>query len=363
MKQTIGRTLSFGVLLTMLEFFMGPMTQDKLPGYRGRVIAAPSPQSDAAVLKILDLPVFIVGAPRSGTTWVQRLLLSHPAVCGGQESHFFNILAPVMRTFDKGAEGSRRVGLACYWTTPGFHDQLRALWYSTMAPVVRQAQSPTVLIEKTPAHSLYMKEILRLLPRSRFIHVIRDSRSVVASLLAASRAEWGRGWAPNTAREAAIDWWRCVNAARRAGNEMNPQDYMEVFYEDLSHDPQAEVRRLFDFIEHPLTSEECGEIVERQALSEQKRIGGTPLNWYAGSSPPRHSLPEPAGFLRQGRVDGWKQDLGPWQKLIVWRFTRRLMWECGYTWSGRNEKRRCCGPAITREIKNPEWPSLDEIRD
>src|SRR5947208_10995760 len=40
--------------------------------------------------------VFIVGAQRSGTTWLQRLLASHPAIAGGQESHLFSgYLAPL----------------------------------------------------------------------------------------------------------------------------------------------------------------------------------------------------------------------------------------------------------------------------
>ena len=42
-------------------------------------------------MSLLDRPpVFIVGAQRSGTTWVQRLLCSHPRIVGGQESHLFS---------------------------------------------------------------------------------------------------------------------------------------------------------------------------------------------------------------------------------------------------------------------------------
>src|SRR5687768_17973655 len=44
-----------------------------------------------------DAPVFVIGSPRSGTTWVQRLLVAHPAVCGGQESHFFAAFGPPLR--------------------------------------------------------------------------------------------------------------------------------------------------------------------------------------------------------------------------------------------------------------------------
>lgn len=33
--------------------------------------------------------VFIVGSPRSGTTWLQRLLATHPQIKTGQESRIF----------------------------------------------------------------------------------------------------------------------------------------------------------------------------------------------------------------------------------------------------------------------------------
>ncbi|MBI3001835.1 MAG: sulfotransferase, partial [Deltaproteobacteria bacterium] len=41
--------------------------------------------------------MLIVGCPRSGTTWLQRLLASHPKIITGQESHVFdNYVGPQM---------------------------------------------------------------------------------------------------------------------------------------------------------------------------------------------------------------------------------------------------------------------------
>ena len=44
--------------------------------------------------------VFVVGAQRSGTTWLQRLLLEDPRCCGGQEAHFFATFGRVLHEFD-----------------------------------------------------------------------------------------------------------------------------------------------------------------------------------------------------------------------------------------------------------------------
>ena len=66
--------------------------------------------------RLLLRPLFIVGAPRSGTTWVQRLLLSHPAIRGGQESNFFCAFGPVLQMYRFGETPGRLAGLPNYWT-------------------------------------------------------------------------------------------------------------------------------------------------------------------------------------------------------------------------------------------------------
>src|SRR5205085_953700 len=44
--------------------------------------------------------LFVVGCPRSGTTWIQRLLATHPCVRTGQESDLFDLyIGPQLRTW------------------------------------------------------------------------------------------------------------------------------------------------------------------------------------------------------------------------------------------------------------------------
>jgi aminoglycoside phosphotransferase (APT) family kinase protein len=45
--------------------------------------------------------VFLVGCPRSGTTWHQKLLASHPRIRSGEESHFFSLyVGPQLRAWN-----------------------------------------------------------------------------------------------------------------------------------------------------------------------------------------------------------------------------------------------------------------------
>src|SRR5205823_957842 len=70
----------------------------------------------------------------------------------------------------------------------------------------------TVVLEKTPAHTLHVPLIRRVVPQARFIHVIRDPRTVVSSLLDAAGRSWGSNWAPRDPYGAALLWQQHVEA-------------------------------------------------------------------------------------------------------------------------------------------------------
>src|SRR4051812_17051709 len=100
--------------------------------------------------EILDRPVFVVGAPRSGTTWLQQLLVAAPQIVGGHESQFFVELAPVWRNYQVGQKGSRMGGLHNYWLPQDFHAQICQLWYRTMGSLLQSKPGATYLSEKSP---------------------------------------------------------------------------------------------------------------------------------------------------------------------------------------------------------------------
>jgi hypothetical protein len=65
--------------------------------------------------------VFIVGCPRSSTTWLQRLLASHPAIKTGPETDMFsNYVGRAIRAFRADRHRPRRKGLQCYLSEADF---------------------------------------------------------------------------------------------------------------------------------------------------------------------------------------------------------------------------------------------------
>src|SRR5918911_4747159 len=122
-----------------------------------------------------DNLVCIVGCPRSGTTWVQRLLAGPPRVRTGQESDVFDIyVGPQLRAWrrelDPTASGRGGVGLACYFDDDSFMRVLRRYASDLLQPMLGELGAEELFLEKTPSHALYIPEIMELFPGTRFVH-------------------------------------------------------------------------------------------------------------------------------------------------------------------------------------------------
>src|SRR5437667_790523 len=113
--------------------------------------------------KTIDAPVFIVGSPRSGTTWVQQLLLGSDEVCGGQESFFFKLFAPPIEEYIKPWEEFRYVGLRNYLTREQVFEAIYSLWRQMILLMVEQKPTAHIFLEKTPDHAFALSEIHALL--------------------------------------------------------------------------------------------------------------------------------------------------------------------------------------------------------
>lgn len=281
--------------------------------------------------------VFLVGAPRSGTTWLQRLLASHPRVQTGQESRVFDAyLGRHLRTWDAEVERRTRpglaarpgVGLGAYLRREDVVDSLRF----TVAKMTAAAglQPGEVFLEKSPGHAQFLPEIRAVFPEARFIHIHRDPRDVIGSILIASRS-WGRDWAPRTARAAVDRWTRSVQAVRRSQRELGSEGFFEVAYGDLRTGPVPVLRALASFLDLPWAEEEICRAVEANGLTSVQSGGGTPIPLYGlyrdhfGAE-----VVEPAGFAGgSAKGKGW-ESLSLLTRVTAWRRARYLTRQEGY---------------------------------
>jgi tetratricopeptide (TPR) repeat protein len=113
-------------------------------------------------------PVFIVGMIRSGTTLIEQILASHPAVHGAGEVPDFSRLVHQLRT---GPADSIEYP-ECVPSLSA--DRLRQLGASYSEGLRRRAPGAFRITDKMPSHFMYLGLIHLALPRARIIHVMRS---------------------------------------------------------------------------------------------------------------------------------------------------------------------------------------------
>lgn len=183
--------------------------------------------------------IFVVGARRSGTNWIQRILAAHPDV-GAMPSEtylFSHAIRGLAERFQHTTAGPLQTGLT-FMERDVFLDAARDFADRVFEERLRSMQPPaTYLVERTPWHVYHLDLIDDLYPDSTVVHIIRDGRDAARSLLS-------KDWGPDTMEEAAEEWRSSVSAGRRGGASLT--NYVEVFYEELLADPETGIRSLFE---------------------------------------------------------------------------------------------------------------------
>ena len=211
----------------------------------------------------IDHRIFVVGAPRSGTTLVQSLLAAHSRLTSFTESHFFSrhfkllpgssaaILTrnPVLRLREFLAEnGVEFADVASQLSPPKLLLPLRtrsvARQFLAILDELACRQGNSGWVEKTPKHLRYLLFIEGLSGSHRpprFVHVIRDGLETVASLFAASQ-----NWEQPYDLETCVQRWNAdvdFSLSRATALVGRPNDHF-VFYEELTSRPEATLERL-----------------------------------------------------------------------------------------------------------------------
>ncbi len=184
-------------------------------------------------------PIFVTGLPRTGTTLVDRIISSHPAVVSIGESPAFSLAV-------KRASGTRSNRVLDVATLAAARDlPMAALGFDYLAQL--PATSLRTL-DKMPLNSLYSGLIHRSLPAAR---IIRLRRHPLDTALANYRQLFATtaGYYDHAYRLEHIARW-IVAFERLAGHwrAVLPADrYCELAYEALVADQEGETRRLLAF--------------------------------------------------------------------------------------------------------------------
>ena len=273
---------------------------------------------------------FLVGAARSGTTWLQLCLDGHPDVSCSGEGHFTDVLAPRLTRAVNGYNKEIRDRDVLSLQRPDAfltfgRSEARALLASAIALLLKKnagGKACRWLGEKTPDNVLHMQLLADLFPRCRFIHIIRDGRDAAVSAWfnnlriseAQTMAKFGnfQGYM----QRYAASWSAKIRTARAYGKKY-PDRYCELSYEDLHRNFVETFRGVLAFLEV-----EAGD-----AAIETCRAAGRFSKQTGGRS---RGAEDSQSHFRKGAIGDWKAHFDEDSMAAFGKEAGALLEELGY---------------------------------
>ncbi len=283
--------------------------------------------------------IFVVGASRSGTTMLNRVLGSHHEILGLNELHYFGDL--VGQRLDASLSEQEAVGIASRLLSR----QDRGIWAENVtekdAAVAKEVvtgiegdRTPasvftgcvkwlaehggkTHVSEQTPRNVYYLAGLIEHIPNVRILHLVRDPRSVVASQknrwrrkkLGGSAMPWRevfRVWINYHPFTMARLWLRAEEAGHPFGSRTDC--YRKLVFEELISQPEKCVREICNFVDVAFESQ----------MLEVPMVGSS-----------QRSDKGVKGFSTDA-LHGWESVLSQTEIWLIQRVTRKAMEKYGY---------------------------------
>jgi hypothetical protein len=178
-------------------------------------------------------PVFVVGAPRSGTSMLAWALAEHSQFATSFET---DIIIELMggnrlpRAYRKararpdGWLGKHQMPMAEFCAHLG----------TGLDHLYRSRLTAHRWIDATPRHVLMGQQLALLFPQSRFLHIVRDGRQAVESMIHSGF----RAWSARSFLLSCVTWVRYVRTGRKLARII-PRRVLEIRYEELVQDERS----------------------------------------------------------------------------------------------------------------------------
>lgn len=282
--------------------------------------------------------VFICGSMKSGTTLITNLLDNHPSlVVMPTDSHFINFYEELTKITAAQKAPScytgRLKGWDTYWVSrfinpsgqkpfwilgdneKAYIDFLQYLEYwlnylpdgkqnDFLAVVLafyganpNRAPVPKLWVEKTPGNEEKAKEILNLYTKARFIHIVRDPYSNIASLKRLTQAR-GRPWnVENFAFRIRGSMALGLSNQTLFGKER----YYLLRYEDLVTNTASEMTKIADFLD----------------IAMEETLLTPTVNGLPAISNSMYKSRQISGQVSGNIQDKWKTELSAYEQQVI----------------------------------------------
>lgn len=273
---------------------------------------------------------FIVGAQKSGTTWLQRLLDAHPNILCSGEGHFVDRFAIPLANHLREYNGFMNLIAERVYENKPFYkgvtqDQFKFLVQSLTAFMFSQRDIDNnikFIGDKTCAHVLYLPMLLEIFPNAKVLHLIRDGRDVVVSMvvhaqrvlkLQNSDVKWN---IDNKVAELGKKWGHYIQNGQQFGLK-HPDAYHELRFEDLKQNTDDTLSKVLKFLGAKTTKKIIQQCVDETSF--EKLSGGR-----------KEGEEDQTSFLRKGIVGDWRNHFSEANKDAFSQQTGELLSKLGY---------------------------------
>ncbi len=219
----------------------------------------------------LRRPIFIVAAPRSGSTLLFETLAASPQICTlGGEAHWLIEGVPELRPGASGVESNRLLG-------EHYSDAIAERIVDEILSQLKDNEGrpapagPSLrLLEKTPKNALRVPFLDRLFPDAMFVFLWRDPRENLASIIEAWRSgnwrtynglegfdgpwslllppDWQRMRGKQLEEIAAFQWESANRILLDDLDSLPDARWTALSYSELTSDPAASIRKICNFL-------------------------------------------------------------------------------------------------------------------
>jgi len=219
--------------------------------------------------------LFVISAPRSGSTMLERMLESHSAILGGPEPHLLTPLAHLgpWAKVDKApydhilaAESQRHFidrlpeGDADYWRA------CRAYCDALYGPLM-EGTGKTVCLDKTPAYALVLPFMMKVYPDAKYVVLTRNPLATFSSF---ANSFFDGDYTAAQDHNPLLERYVPALAAVLRQTDV---PCIHVRYEDLVQDPEAGMKRIYEYVGVPFEAETIDYGNRKPAVDHGKGLG------------------------------------------------------------------------------------------
>lgn len=201
--------------------------------------------------EIIERPIFICGSGRSGTTLLAMILDSHPNMASGPEIKGVQFATTLYGIFSEQIHEH----LAKY----NFQQSdIKVSFRKFISSLFTKRDISGRVVEQTPLNINSMSELIAIFPDAQFLHIVRDGRDVVASLV---KRKWIEGFtgkpfeSTENIEKATIFWNDIMKTAKDVSqSKLTKFNYLEFRYEELINSQEETIRSVLEFLGEPFDS-------------------------------------------------------------------------------------------------------------